>query len=47
MIVGLDVKVIPEGADPVVTRQRLHMEMTRTDQGWKASRVAPVREPAS
>jgi Mce-associated membrane protein len=47
VIVGLDVKVIPEGADPVVTRQRLHMEMTRTDQGWKASRVAPVREPAS
>jgi Mce-associated membrane protein len=47
VIVGLDVKVIPEGSDPVVTRQRLHMEMTRTDQGWKASRVAPVREPAS
>lgn len=47
VIVGLDVKVMPEGAEPVVTRQRLHMEMTRTEQGWKASRVAPVREPAS
>jgi Mce-associated membrane protein len=30
-----------------VTRQRLQLEMTRTDDGWKASRVAPVRTPQS
>jgi Mce-associated membrane protein len=46
-LVGLDVEVRPDGQDPVVTRQRLQLEMTRTDQGWKASRVAPVRGPSS
>jgi Mce-associated membrane protein len=47
VLVGLDVEVRPEGQDPVVTRQRLQLEMTRTDDGWKASRVAPVRTPQS
>jgi Mce-associated membrane protein len=47
VLVGLDVEVRPEGQDPVVTRQRLQLEMTRTDGGWKASRVAPVRTPSS
>jgi Mce-associated membrane protein len=47
VLVGLDVEVRPEGQDPVVTRQRLQLEMTRTEDGWKASRVAPVRTPSS
>jgi Mce-associated membrane protein len=47
VMVGLDVKVTPQGQDPVVTRQRLQLEMTRTDAGWKASRLSPVRAPAS
>lgn len=46
VLVAIDVEVRPEGQDPVVTRQRLQLEMTRTDQGWKASRVAPVRTPS-
>jgi Mce-associated membrane protein len=46
VLVAVDVEVRPEGQDPVVTRQRLELEMTRTDQGWKASRVAPVRTPS-
>ena len=47
VLIGVDVKVVPQGQDPVVTRQRLQLEMTRTDTGWKASRLAPVRSPAS
>jgi Mce-associated membrane protein len=47
VLVGVDVKVVPQGQDPVVTRQRLQLEMTRTDTGWKASRLAPVNSPAS
>lgn len=47
VLIGVDVKVVPQGQDPVVTRQRLQLEMTRTDAGWKASRLAPVRSPAS
>jgi Mce-associated membrane protein len=46
VLVAIDVEVRPEGQDPVITRQRLQLEMTRTDQGWKASRVAPVRNPS-
>ncbi len=46
VLVAVDVEVRPEGQNPVVTRQRLELEMTRTDQGWKASRVAPVRTPS-
>lgn len=45
VLVALDVEVRAEGQDPVITRQRLQLEMTRTDEGWKASRVAPVRTP--
>ncbi|MFC4942698.1 hypothetical protein [Pseudonocardia sp. GCM10023141] len=47
VLVGLDVQVTPEGQQPVVTRQRLQLEMTRTDAGWKASRLSPVRAPSS
>ncbi|HVL85985.1 MAG TPA: hypothetical protein VM367_17085 [Pseudonocardia sp.] len=43
VLVGVDVRVLAEGQEPVLTRQRLQMEMTRTEQGWKVSRVAPVR----
>ncbi|GAA0933835.1 hypothetical protein [Pseudonocardia zijingensis] len=46
VLVAVDVEVRPEGQSPVVTRQRLELEMTRTDQGWKASRLAPVRTPS-
>jgi Mce-associated membrane protein len=46
VLVAVDVEVRPEGQEPVITRQRLELEMTRTDQGWKASRVAPVRTPS-
>jgi Mce-associated membrane protein len=45
-LVAVNVEVRPEGQAPVVTRSRLELEMTRTDQGWKASRVAPVRTPS-
>lgn len=45
VLVGLDVEVRPEGEAPTITRQRLQLEMTRTDDGWKASKVAPVRSP--
>ncbi|WP_219412785.1 hypothetical protein [Pseudonocardia nigra] len=47
VLVGLDVLVRPEGEEPVVTRQRLELEMTRTDQGWKVGALTPVRSPAS
>jgi len=47
VLVAIDVEVRPEGQDqPMITRQRLELEMTRTDQGWKASRVMPVRTPS-
>jgi Mce-associated membrane protein len=46
VIVAIDVEIRPEGQGPVVNRQRLQLEMTRTDHGWKASRVAPVRNPS-
>lgn len=46
VLLAVDVRVSPEGQAAVSTRQRLELEMTRTDQGWKASRVAPVRTPS-
>jgi Mce-associated membrane protein len=46
VLVGVDVLVRPEGQEPTVTRQRLQLEMTRTEQGWKASKLAPVRTTA-
>lgn len=47
-IIAVDVTVHVEGApadqpDPVV-RQRMQVEMSRTDDGWKASAIAPVGE---
>ncbi|NMI01141.1 hypothetical protein [Pseudonocardia acidicola] len=47
VLVGVDVNVQPEGQSPVLTRQRLQLEMTRTDQGWKVSKLAPVPTPGS
>lgn len=43
VLVGVDVTVRPEGAEATLTRQRLQMEMTRTDDGWKVSKLAAVR----
>jgi Mce-associated membrane protein len=44
VLVGLDVIVRPEGQEPLLSRQRLQLEMTLTPDGvWKASRIAPVR----
>ncbi|WP_181780563.1 hypothetical protein [Pseudonocardia pini] len=45
VLVGVDVQVTPEGRPPLTTRQRLQLEMTHTDEGWKVSRLAPVRAP--
>jgi Mce-associated membrane protein len=47
VLVGVDVTVTPDGQAPVVTRQRLQLEMTRTDAGWKVSKLNPVRSPTS
>ncbi len=43
VVVGVDVQVTAQGQEPSLFRQRLQMEMTRTDQGWKASRADIVR----
>jgi Mce-associated membrane protein len=44
VLVGVDVVVRPEGQEPVLSRQRLQLEMTRMPDGvWKVSRIAPVR----
>lgn len=44
VLIGVDVIVRPEGQEPVLSRQRLQLEMTRTIDGvWKVSRIAPVR----
>ncbi|MFC5951482.1 hypothetical protein ACFQH9_24745 [Pseudonocardia lutea] len=45
VLVGVDVTVTPDGQQPIPTRQRLQLEMTRTDEGWKVSKLAPVRAP--
>ena len=45
VLVGVDVTVTPDGQQPIPTRQRLQLEMTRTDDGWKVSKLAPVRAP--
>lgn len=44
VLVGVDVVVRPENQEPVLSRQRLQLEMTRTPDGvWKVSKIAPVR----
>lgn len=47
VLVGVDVTVTPDGQAPIQTRQRLQLEMTRTDAGWKVSKLAPIRSPSS
>jgi Mce-associated membrane protein len=47
VLVGLDVVVRPPDAEPVVTRQRLELEMARTGHGWKVSGLDPVRAPGA
>lgn len=44
VLVGIDVVLRPEGQEPLLSRQRLQLEMTRMPDGvWKASRIVPVR----
>jgi Mce-associated membrane protein len=43
VLVGVDVQVTAPGQEPTLFRQRLQMEMTRTADGWKASRADIVR----
>ncbi len=43
VIVGVDVQVTAQDSEPSLFRQRLQMEMTRTEAGWKASRADIVR----
>ncbi len=47
VLVAVDVTVTPEGQPSSITRQRLHLEMTRTPQGWKISELSPVRSPTT
>lgn len=45
VLVDVDVAATPEGQPAVETRVRLQLEMTRTDAGWKVSKLSPVRTP--
>jgi Mce-associated membrane protein len=47
VLVAVDVTVTPEGRPSAVTRQRLQMEMTRMPDGWKVSKLSPVRSPTT
>jgi Mce-associated membrane protein len=47
VLVAVDVTVTPEGQPSAVTRQRLQMEMTRMPDGWKVSKLSPVRSPTT
>jgi Mce-associated membrane protein len=38
----VDVTATREKGEPVVNRQRLQLEMTHTEDGWKASAIQPV-----
>lgn len=38
----VDVTATKDKGEPVVNRQRLQMDMSRTEQGWKASGITPV-----
>lgn len=37
VLVGVDVQVSQGGQEPTLVRNRIQLEMTRTEQGWKAS----------
>jgi Mce-associated membrane protein len=47
VLVAVDVTVTPEGQAPVVSRQRLQLQMARTPDGWKVSNLSPVRAPTA
>jgi Mce-associated membrane protein len=47
VLVAVDVTVTPQGLPSAVTRQRLQMEMTRMPDGWKVSKLSPVRSPTT
>ncbi len=47
VLVAVDVTVTPEGQAPVVSRQRLALQMARTPEGWKVSNLSPVRAPTT
>lgn len=38
----VDVTATTQQGEPAVNRQRLQLEMTRTEDGWKASAIQPV-----
>lgn len=42
VLVGLDVTVTPEQGEPAVSKQRLQLQMSRTEDGWKAGGINPV-----
>ena len=46
LLVAADATRLPDGAgEPVLTHPRYEVTVTRTPQGWAASRVTPVDEP--
>lgn len=47
VLVDVDVSATPEGGKSVESRLRLQLEMTRTDAGWKVSKLSPVRTPTA
>jgi Mce-associated membrane protein len=42
VLVGLDVTITPEQGERALSQQRLQLQMTRSDAGWKASGINPV-----
>lgn len=42
VLVAVDVTVTPQQGQPSVNRQRLQLQMNRTEQGWKVSAIGPV-----
>lgn len=42
VLVAVDVTVNTQAQPPAERRQRLQMQMVRTEQGWKASAIEPV-----
>lgn len=43
VLVGIDVTVNPDKGEQTVKRERLRLTMSRTPQGWKASRVEAIQ----
>ncbi len=47
VLVGIDVTVTPDKGDSTLTRMRLQLAMSRTDQGWKVASIGPVGSPSA